>query len=301
MPEDRIETHAEASTERAVQSNKAALSRQVKEQAQRIDELTALIQQKEQELAELNGQAQRIGELTHKLQETETAMQAAQEQIQAKTRLVNDLAHQITVQEQHMNTAAEHAQLIDELTTKLQEVEIKLAAASLQGKHINAQNTVKTHMISGMALGLLPAPLFDIMALSGVQLTLLRSLCKHYAVDFDEQLGKGIVSSLVSGSVPVLTVLGLSSFAKLIPGIGTVGGGLSMTVLAGATLYATGQVFIRHFEAGGTLQDFDSKHWQVFFKQQLEEGKAFVKSKLDTSATANVGIQPNISSAATVK
>jgi len=301
MPEDRIKTHAEVTTDRAVQSNKVALSRQVKEQAQRIDELTVLIQQKEQELAELNGQAQRIGELTHKLQETESAMQAAQEQTQAKIRLVNDLTNQITAQEQHMNTAAEHAQLIDELTTKLQEVEIKLAAASLQGKHISAQNTVKTHMISGMALGLLPAPLFDIMALSGVQLNLLRSLCSHYGVDFDEQLGKGIVSALVGGSLPVLTVLGLSSFAKLIPGIGTVGGGLSMTVLAGATIYATGQVFIRHFEVGGTLQNFDSKHWQAFFKQQLEEGKAFVRNKLDTAGMTKSGAEANIRSATTVK
>lgn len=300
MSEDRVKTSAESSANHTVQPNRAALSRQIKEQAQRIDELTALIQQKEQELAELNGQAHRIGELTHKLQETETAMQAAQEQIQAKIRLVNDLTKQITVQEQYMNTAAEHAQLIDELTAKLQEVEIKLAAASLQGKHTSAQNTVKTHMVSGMALGLLPAPLFDIMALSGVQLNLLRSLCKHYAVDFDEQLGKGMVSALVSGSVPVLTVLGLSSFAKLIPGIGTVGGGLSMTVLAGATLYATGQVFIRHFEAGGTLQDFDSKHWQAFFKQQLEEGKAFVRNKLDTAGMTKIGAEAHIRSAPTV-
>lgn len=301
MPEDRIKTSAEASANCTVQSNKAALSRQVKEQAQLIGELTAMIQQKEQELAEWSGQAHLIGELTQKLHETETAMQAAHAQIQAKTHLVNDLTSQINAQEQHMNTAAEHAQLIDELTTKLQEVEIKLAAASLQGKHTSAQNTVKTHMVSGMALGLLPAPLFDIMALSGVQLNLLRSLCKHYAVAFDEQLGKGMVSSLVSGSVPVLTVLGLSSFAKLIPGIGTVGGGLSMTVLAGATLYATGQVFIRHFEAGGTLQDFDSKHWQAFFKQQLEEGKAFVRSKLDTAGMSKIGAEANIRSATTVK
>ena len=289
MPEDRINI----STHRTVQSNKTALSRQVKEQTQLIGELTAMIQQKEQELAEWNGQSHLIGELTKKLQETETAMSVVHQQLQSKTHLVNDLTNQLKTQEQHMRTAAEHAQLIDDLTTKLQEVEIKLAAASLQGKHISAQNTVKTHMVSGMALGLLPAPLFDIMALSGVQLNLLRSLCRHYAVDFDEQIGKGMVSALVSGSLPVLTVLGLSSFAKLIPGIGTVGGGLSMTVLAGATLYATGQVFIRHFEAGGTLQDFVGKHWQAFFKQQLEEGKAFVRSK-------QFGTEPNSRSATTV-
>jgi uncharacterized protein (DUF697 family) len=181
--------------------------------------------------------------------------------------------------------ANEQGQLIDDLTTKLLEVEIKLAAISLQSKHIAAQNIVKTHMVAGMALGLLPSPLFDIAALSGVQLNLLRNLCQQYAVEFDEQVSKGLLTSLASGALPVLAVLGLSSFAKLIPGIGTVGGGISMTVLAGATIYATGQVFIRHFETGGTLQDFDAKHWQMLFKQQFEEGKAFVKNRIDNPSS----------------
>lgn len=64
-----------------------------------------------------------------------------------------------------------------------------------------------------------------------------------------------------------------------------------MTALAGAVTYATGQVFIRHFEAGGTFQNFESKHWQAFFKQQLEEGKTFVKHKLDAAGSNPVETQ----------
>ncbi|MBJ6609848.1 MAG: DUF697 domain-containing protein [Candidatus Thiothrix moscowensis] len=281
MPEDPVKLPADSRAGRTASTSKAMLSRQIQEQTQLIQELTAMIQQKEQELAALSGQARLLDELTHKLQETETAIQVANAQVQDKTRLIDELTGKLKDREQQIMTAAEQSQLIDELTMKLQEVEIKLAAASLQGKHITAQNRVKTHMVAGMALGILPAPVFDIAALSGVQLNLLRSLCRHYGVSFDEQLSKGILNSLISGSLPVLTVLGLSSVAKLIPGIGTVGGGISMTVLAGATIYATGQVFIRHFEAGGSLQDFDGKHWQAFFKQQFEEGKASVRNKLD--------------------
>ena len=285
MPEDHVKTSADSRAGRTASSSKAVLSRQLQEQAQLIQELTTMIQQKEQELAELSGQARLLDKLTHKLQETEMAIQASNAQVQTKSRLIDELTGKLKDREQQIMTAAEQAQLIDELTMKLQEVEIKLAAASLQGKHMTAQNRVKTHMVAGMALGLLPAPVFDIAALSGVQLNLLRSLCRHYGVDFDEQVSKGILSSLISGSLPVLTVLGLSSVAKLIPGIGTVGGGLSMTLLAGATIYATGQVFIRHFEAGGSLQDFDGKHWQAFFKQQFEEGKISVRNKLDINNT----------------
>lgn len=290
MSENHTKTPGETRPSRPRQTKKTTSTKQANGEAQQqIEVLTALVQQKEQELAELHGQTHLIEELTEKLRATETAMEAVRIEAQTKTRQINDLTNRLKQQNVSMTNASEQAQLIDDLTFRLQEVEIKLAAASLQGKHVSAQNVIKTHMVAGMALGLLPAPLFDIAALSGVQLNLLRTLCKHYQVAFDEQRGRGMVSALASGSLPVLTVLGLSSFAKLIPGIGTIGGGISMTVLAGATIYATGQVFIRHFEAGGTLQNFDSKHWQMFFKQQLEEGKTFAKGKLDTSATTSTG------------
>ena len=280
MPKDNSTSSYEL--RHARQSSKLTLSQRVEEQAQLIHELTALIQQKEQELAELGGQSHLMDEMVCKLRETEAVMHVVNEQVQTQTHLIDTLTDQLQRKEHQVLTATEQAQLIDELTVKLQEVEIKLAAASLQGKHLYAQNIVKTHMVAGMGLGLLPLPVFDILALSGVQLNLLRSLCKHYSIDFDEQLGKSILSSLVSGSLPVLTVLGLSSFVKIIPSIGTIGGGISMTALAGAAIYATGQVFIHHFEAGGTLQNFDSKHWQAFFKQQFKEGTAFARNKLDT-------------------
>lgn len=246
---------------------KLSLSQQLDEQQKLINELTERIHQKEQELSNLNAQTHLIDDLTKRLQHAEASMQASTGQSQEKG--------------QPILTAKEQAHLIDDLSEKIQEMEIKLVYSSLHSKHTAAQNIVKTHMIAGMSLGLLPAPLFDIVALSGTQLNLLRSLSLHYGVDFDKETSKAVLTSLVSGSLPVLTVLGLSSIAKLIPGIGTIGGGISMTALAGSTIYSTGQVFIHHFEAGGTLLDFDGKHWQTFFKQKLDEGKAFIKNKID--------------------
>ncbi len=181
-------------------------------------------------------------------------------------------SHQATPNRSSSSTR-EQSQLIDELTDKLMETEIKLAAAQIQGRLNTAQGIVKTHMIAGSSLALLPVPLFDLAALTGTQLSLLRSLSMHYEVDFDEQKGKVLLTSLVSGAMPVLTVVGLSSFAKLIPGIGSVGGGISMTVLTSSLVYATGQVFIRHFEQGGTLENFQGKHWKNFFNKTLKEKK----------------------------
>jgi uncharacterized protein (DUF697 family) len=235
-------------------ADNASLSDQLEEQARLIQELGSRLQQKEKDLAVSGEQGGLLDELVQKLQETETDWRIACEQVQNQK------------------------ELIDELTAKLRELEIKLTAAFIRGRDAVAQNIVKTHIVAGMALGFIPFPLLDMAASSGVQANLLRNLCNHYEVDFDDQAGKYALSSMLRGALPVVAILGLSSLTKLIPGIGTLGGGISMTLFVGATVYATGQVFIRHFEAGGSLRDFNSKHWQAFFRQQFEEGKSFIKT-----------------------
>ncbi|CAA6826286.1 MAG: Unknown protein [uncultured Thiotrichaceae bacterium] len=263
---------------------KPILKQQIKEQIQRIEELTAQLAKKEQELVALTSQEHLIEDLDHKLQETEQAIQANHKQTQSQARTVDVLTSQRKEKEQQITTTtAEQATLAHELSEKIQEVEIKLSATSIRNTHIVAQNTVKTHMIAGMSLGLLPLPLFDIAALTGIQLNLLRSLSKHYTVDFDEQKGKAVLTSLLSGALPVMSIVGLSSLAKIIPGIGTIGGSISITALTGAVVYATGQVFIRHFESGGTFQNFDSQHWHAFFKKQINEGRRSTRNTLDAS------------------
>lgn len=177
-------------------------------------------------------------------------------------------------QDQLQQLATEQSELINELTEKLTESEIKLLGCNLQSKHSAAQNIVKTHMASGGAMALLPIPVFDFASLAGTQLSLVRRLAQHYELDFDEKAARSVLVSLFSGVIPLVTVVGLSSMAKIIPGIGSIGGGISMSVLSGALVYATGQVFIKHFEQGGTLKDFDGKRWIESFKQSFEKHKA---------------------------
>lgn len=139
-----------------------------------------------------------------------------------------------------------------------------------------ANNIVKNHIIASMTLGLIPIPILDLSALTATQMNLLRSLSEYYEVPFSEIDGKPLITSLVSGSLPVLGVLGLSSVVKLIPGIGTLVGSATLSITAGAVTYAVGQVFIMHFEKGGTLDDFSAKQAQAYFKREFEVGKAFV-------------------------
>ena len=148
-------------------------------------------------------------------------------------------------------------------------------------QEIAASSIVKNHMITSMGLGLVPVPLLDVSALMAVQMNMLRSLSSHYGLSVKDQDLKSMLISLAGGAMPVLAIVGLSSFAKLIPGIGTLAGSASLSVLAGAVTYAVGQTFILHFEAGGTLDTFDPKQAQAFFRRELETGKRLVQSVRD--------------------
>ena len=140
-----------------------------------------------------------------------------------------------------------------------------------------ANNIVKNHIIASITLGLIPAPLVDLSALTMTQTNMLRSLSEHYQLPFNDMDSKSLITSLVGGSLPVIGVLGLSSFAKLIPGIGTLVGSASLSITAGAVTYAVGQVYIMHFEQGGSLEDFDAKQAKAYFEREFKAGKSFVK------------------------
>lgn len=172
--------------------------------------------------------------------------------------------------------SAQQAELLEalgvRLTEKQQEIEEKNAAIHEK----DANNIVKNHVMTGSAAGLVPMPVFDILALSATQLNMIRSLSKHYDIDFDKNRVKSLILSLVGGSIPTLAILGLSSTSKLVPGIGTLGGNASLSIVGGALTYATGQTFNKHFSEGGTLKDFEPKRFLAFFKEELYNGRHFV-------------------------
>lgn len=161
-------------------------------------------------------------------------------------------------------------------------------SAEAEARLITANNSVKNHIIASMAVGLVPLPMFDMAALTSTQMNMLRSLSEHYDVSFEDTDMKSLLMTLLSGSLPVLGVVGLSSFAKLIPGVGTLAGGASLSLTSGAVTYAVGQTFIMHFEAGGTFEDFDPKQAQAFFKREIEAGKAFVQSIKDDLSSEEI-------------
>jgi uncharacterized protein (DUF697 family) len=136
-----------------------------------------------------------------------------------------------------------------------------------------AEQIIKNHVAWSMGAGLIPIPFADLLAVSGIQMDMIRQLCHLHDIDFKDTAGKAIVTSL-SGST--MARMGAGAI-KFIPGIGSVVGGLTMSVLSGATTYAIGQVFHSHFETGGTLLDFDVERLRKMYDDLFEKGKEYAE------------------------
>lgn len=132
-----------------------------------------------------------------------------------------------------------------------------------------AEEIVKNHVIISMGAGLVPIPILDIAAVTAVQLDMVKSLAQLYGADYSGDFAKNLLTTLTGST---LARIG-ASMIKAIPGIGTLLGGVSMSIMSGASTYAIGRVFIRHFSTGASLFDFDTEKGKAFYERYFEEGK----------------------------
>ncbi len=154
---------------------------------------------------------------------------------------------------------------------------------TLKERVSEANHIVKNRMIASVGAGLIPFPVVDIVALTGIQMDTVRALCKLYNVKFSKDIGKTAITTLTGGVVPVLTGPWVSSLAKTIPVVGQIVGAASMPIIAGASTYAVGKVFIQHFESGGTFLSFDPEKVKDYFQEEFEKGKEFAKKEAKIS------------------
>lgn len=174
-----------------------------------------------------------------------------------------------------------------------------------RSKH--AETVIRSHVVWSMGMAVIPLPLADIFAVGAAQLDMIRQLCKIYNTEFSESAGKAIATSLSSS---ILARLGAASLVKIIPGLGTVIGAVSGSVLAGASTYALGEVFKTHFDTGGTILDFDTERFKRYYQEKFEKGKKVaqelkkkeemkeqVEKQEKVKQTVKVEVQPKVKTA----
>jgi uncharacterized protein (DUF697 family) len=150
----------------------------------------------------------------------------------------------------------------------------------------DARQIVKKNTYWAMGVGLVPMPVVDILGVGAFQAKSLKELSDLYGITFFEHKVKNIIAVLVSGlSTPVLATALFGTMVKFIPGLGTLMGIAATPAIAGAVTFATGQVFIQHFESGGTFLDFNPQKVKDYFNEQIKIGMELAKEKEESPVT----------------
>jgi uncharacterized protein (DUF697 family) len=145
-----------------------------------------------------------------------------------------------------------------------------------------ATTIVRKHVLVASGAGLIPIPLADIAAVTGVQVSMLQALTKLYDAQMSRPALENFITALTGG---MLARLG-ASVIKTIPGLGTLLGAASMSILSGASTYAVGKVATDHLERGGELSSVDLAKARRDYDREYASGKEYVEdlksSKEDT-------------------
>jgi len=136
-----------------------------------------------------------------------------------------------------------------------------------------ANSIIKNHMYLAVGAGLIPVPVVDFVAVTGIQIDMIKKLADLYNVDFQKSQAKAIISALTGAGIARLA----AGMTKVIPIIGSILGGITMSGLSGASTYAIGEVFKNHFSSGGNIGDLDIDKFSSFYKDKFEQGKTMAK------------------------
>ena len=151
-----------------------------------------------------------------------------------------------------------------------------------------AHQIVKRYMLWSAGAALVPVPIVDMIAISGVQLKMLADVSKVYNIPFEKSRVQAVVGSLIGYILPHAFSVGLiGGLLKAIPGVGVLVGVPSFAIFAAAYCWALGRVFIQHFESGGTFLNFDPEAVKEHFRAHFEDGQKMAAT-LSTAPKAEV-------------
>ena len=134
-----------------------------------------------------------------------------------------------------------------------------------------ADKIIQRHVVLSMGISAIPIPLVDIILVSAIHHKMLKQLSVAYSKFNYEHSHEAYVSGIGTASAAKLG----SSLIKLIPGVGTLAGGLSSAVINGATTYALGRVTAKFFHEGIDIADIDMDMAREFFREEFEIGKDY--------------------------
>lgn len=163
-------------------------------------------------------------------------------------------------------------------------------------KSAEAERIIRSHVIWAMGAGLIPVPLIDIAAVTAIQLDMIKQLAALHKASFSATEGKAFLTAITGSTFAAIG----SSLFKAIPVVGTVLGGVSMSITSGASTYAVGQVIQAQLLATGSLSNVDMNAAKRAYKSAFEEGKAYAED-LEKNKEATADVYKNLEQLAALK
>ena len=149
-------------------------------------------------------------------------------------------------------------------------------APSKQALSGQANKLIKKYAFGSGVIGYIPIPVVDALGIMTVQRKMLFQLAKIYDIPFSRSLAKDLLRILAGG---IASQTAVPMAIKIIPGINVLFGSTGMAAIGSASTYAVGKTFQRHFDEGGTLEDFNPVKEKEIFEQELKKGITLSQKK----------------------
>ena len=144
------------------------------------------------------------------------------------------------------------------MTTKLESTAAADAANPAIALRRRKAIAIVERYANGSAIGgAIPVPLANAAAITALMVRMVKSLSELYGVPFERNRARSIVVGLMGGALPTgFATIATSTLSYFVPGLNLFGLAVAL-VTSGAYARSIGQLYIEHFESGGTV-DFRS-------------------------------------------
>ena len=132
---------------------------------------------------------------------------------------------------------------------------------------------VKQHSRIAAFVGLVPGGILNFAILLPVQIAMVWRIARTFGQAVGKEQVRGVIMSLFSALIPAGVGHGAGVAIASLPAMvaGTVVYFVATPILAYALTHAVGNVFIMHFESGGTLLTFDPKSFTEYFVNEFKK------------------------------
>ena len=126
------------------------------------------------------------------------------------------------------------------------------------------------------SISAIPVPLLDVAVVTYIQVDMVQKLAELHGVVIDNK-NKLIVSSGISAILSKLISEAVSSLASQSSLDSLLSDSLVKASISGFVTTITGEVYKKHFEEGGTLDDITATSYTSYFKEQMSSDRVSVE------------------------